>query len=118
MSDSSYGLSGLRDKDGNRQTVEHSYEWGGDEITIKLDPPTVSQQEAYEDLGEEAGAGELRDVLDEHLVEPSIPDDEEWTMRELLCYVNGIVDFSNGGAPDVIDEVRDELDQRADGAGN
>jgi hypothetical protein len=116
---SEYGLPGLRDKDGELQAVEHTYEWGGEEITIKLRPPTISEQDDYAELGEEASNEELRGILDDHLVKPEIPEDQELTGRELLAYVEGIVDFSQGGGNDVAQAVQEELEQRAEGsAGN
>jgi hypothetical protein len=114
---SEYGLPETRDKDGELQAVEHTYEWDGEEVTIKLFPPTISEFESYEDLGMKAGADELQDVVDDHLVKPEIPEDEDLTMRELLCYVEGIVDYSNGGTPRAA-AVQEELEERGRGSGN
>ncbi|WP_459191821.1 hypothetical protein [Halosimplex sp. J119] len=110
---SEYGLPDIRDKDGELQAVEHTYEWNGDDVTIKLIPPTIAEYESYEDLGDEAGAGELQEVVDDHLEKPEIAG--EPTTAELLCYVHGIVDYCNGGGG-FAGEVQEELDQRQDAA--
>lgn len=115
---SEYGLSGFRDKDGKRQTVEHTYTWDGQEVTIKLDPPTISQQEEYEQLGEEADSERLREIVDRHVVEPSIPEDEEWTTREVMCYLEGIINFSVGGGGEMGEAIRDEIEARGGTPGN
>jgi hypothetical protein len=111
-----YGLPSTRDKDGELQPVDHSYQWDGDEVTIKLIPPTISEFEEYESMGEETGSSELRDIIDKHLVKPAIPEDEDLTMRELLCYVEGIVDYSEGSSDEYAEEVQEELEQRQSGA--
>jgi hypothetical protein len=108
---SEYGLPDVRDKDGELRATEHTFEWDGDEITIKLVPPTIPQYDEYVNLGEEAGNEELREVLDEHLVKPDIPADAGLTMRELLCYVNGIVDYCQGDAG-IAGKAREELEER------
>lgn len=115
---SQYGLPGVRDKEGKRQVVEHSFDWNGNEITVKMKPPTISQQEEYEELGRDASTEKLREIVDRHIVEPTIPDDEEWTAAEVLAFVEGIVDFSTGGGGRAAEAVRDELEDRAIDAGN
>jgi hypothetical protein len=109
---SEYGLPDVRDKDGELQAVDHTYDWNGDEITIKLVPPTISEFEEYQDLGEDASSEELMPAVEDHLVKPEIDGDP--TMAELLCYVNGIVDYCTGNSG-YAEEVREELDERQDG---
>jgi hypothetical protein len=115
---SEYGLPSVRDKDGELRPVEHTYEWGGEEVTIKLLPPTISQQERYEELGEDVDVERLREIVDTHLVKPDIPDDESLTSRELFCYLEGIVDYSVGGGDGMAAEVQAELEKRNEAQGN
>lgn len=105
-----YGLPGIRENDGSRKKVDHTFEWDGQEVTIRLIPPTISQHEEYEELGEEATAGQLASILDRHLVKPDVGDDP--TARELFCYLEGIIDYGVGGGGELGDEVRDELEAR------
>jgi hypothetical protein len=112
---SDYGLPDLRDKDGELQEAEHTYQWDGQEITIKLIPPTISEYDEYVSLGEDADESELRRIVDDHLVKPDIPEDEDLTMRELLCYTQGIVAYCRGSSG-IAAEIRDELEERQDEA--
>lgn len=114
---SDYGLPTPRDDDGNLKPVEHTYKWSGQDVTIQLVPPTISQQEEYEELGTETSTSDLREILDEHLVKPD-PDEFDFTAREVLCYIEGIVDYSTGDLDGVAAEVRDELDERQGEQGN
>jgi hypothetical protein len=114
---SEYGLPEVRDKDGDLQPVEHTYEWGGEDITIKLLPPTIPEYSDYENLGEETENEELREIIGRHLVKPDIPEDQALTMPELLCYVEGIVDYCNGSAG-LGGAAREELEERGVGEGN
>lgn len=114
---SEYGLPTKRDDEGNLEPVDHEFEWGDQTVTLKLIPPTISQQEEYENLGEETGSDELLEILEEHLVEPD-PTDYDLTAREMLCYVNGIVDYSVGEATGMAGDIRAELDARQDAGGN
>jgi len=112
---SDYGLPDLRDKDGELQEAEHTYQWDGQEITIKLIPPTISEYDQYVTLGEDADEDELRGIVDDHLVKPEIPSDQDLTMRELLCYTQGIVGYCRGDSG-IAAEIRDELEERQDEA--
>lgn len=112
-----YGLPTPRDSKGDLKGVDHTYEWDGQEVTIKLVPPTISQQEEYEELGEETTADELTEIIDRHLVEPDTSE-IDITARELFCYVEGIVDYSIGGGSDLADEVQEELERRQGESGN
>lgn len=114
---SEYGLPTPRDSNGNLKPVDHAFEWSGQEITIKLVPPTISQQEAYEELGMDTSAADLAEVLEDHLVEPD-PNEFDFTARELLCYVEGIVDYSTGDIDGVAAEVREEIEEREGAEGN
>ena len=113
---SGYGLPVSRDTDGSLKPVDHTFEWGGQEVTLRLVPPTISQHEEYEALGEEATARDLVNILDRHLVEPDVGNDP--TARELFCYLEGIIDYGVGGGDELADEVREELTRREGGQGN
>lgn len=112
---SEYGLPDLRDKNGELQAADHTYQWDGQEITIELIPPTISQYDEYVSLGEDADDEELRSIIDEHLIKPDIPEDQDLTMRELLCYTQGIVRYCRGDSG-IAAEIRDELEDRQDEA--
>jgi len=114
---SEYGLPGVRDKDGDLREVEHTYEWDGEEITIKILPPTTAQLERYENFGDDVDADKLRDVVDEHLVKPDIPEDKDLTARELFCYMEGVMDHAQGSTG-LAEEVREEIEARSESAGN
>lgn len=114
---SEYGLPTKRDESGNLEAVDHTYQWGGDEVTIKLVPPTISQQEEYENLDEDTSSSELTEIVDRHLVEPDTSE-MELTARELLCYVQGIYEYSVGEAEGMASDVQAELDERAGDGGN
>jgi len=112
-----YGLTGLRDKDGEIQPVDYTYEWNGQEITIKLRPPTIAEQEEIEQLDDDAPAGELEDLLSRHILKPEIKD--SWTTREMWAYIEGLMRWSMGDdAGDLADELADELEKRDQSSGN
>lgn len=113
---SSYGLSSVRDNDGNLQVVEHTYEWNGQEVTIKFTPPTIQEQDRLENMGDDVDPDELEGILNDKLVEPSLPDGESWTMREMMCYMEGMIRYSVGG--ELGDAVQEELEARQDSVGN
>lgn len=113
---SDYGLAGLRDKDGDLQAVDYSYEWNDDEITIKLRPPTIAEQEELEDLDDDAGPDELEEILERHIVKPEIKG--SWTTREMWAYMEGIIKYSTGDEDGVADEIAAEIERRSDGQGN
>lgn len=116
---SEYGLTSLRDADGELQAVDHSYEWGGQEVTIKFVPPTLSQQEQLEDLDDDAAADKLEELLDRHMVKPSVPENESWTAREMWCYITGIMRWSMGEDGGLGEELESEIDERTgEGQGN
>ena len=115
---SEWGLTSERDSEGRRKAVEHEFRYGGEDIKIKLLPPTVSQLDEYEKFGDDTGPSELADVVDEHIVKPEIEDPGDLTIRELLCYVEGIVDYGASGGNDFVAEARQELEERADDSGN
>lgn len=111
-----YGLPTKRDSDGNLQAVDHTYQWGGDEITIRLIPPTISEQEEYESLGVDTTYQDLVEIVEKHLVEPDISDIELST-RELNCYLDGIRDYGMNGNG-MAAAVQEELEARAGEEGN
>lgn len=108
---SQYGLSGERDEEGNIKTADHTFEWDGQEVTIKLKPPTLSQYEEYEDLGDDASVDEMETIVDRHVIEPDIPA-TDMTLREVQCYIEGIIDYGMNGGGNLADQVREELEQR------
>lgn len=113
-----YGLPSQRDSEGQLKGVDHTYEWDDEEVTIQLIPPTISQFEEYEDLGEETGAGELSEIVERHVVKPKISD-TNLTARELLCYVQGIMHYSTGDSgAGLSEDIQEELDAREGGRGN
>lgn len=109
MPEKQYGLTDERDSDGNRKAVEHSYEWDGQDIHIKLIPPTISEIEEYEEFGEEMPASKLRDVIDDHIVKPEVEDP---TMREVMCYIEGIIDYAGEGN-ELANAAQEELESRS-----
>lgn len=109
-----YGLTGRRDNDGNRKAIEHSYEWNGEEVTIKLIPPTVSEAEEYEALGDDVSPTEMESIIDDHLEKPVIND---MTVEELQCYAKGIFSAVSE-ADDFAQSVDEELDKRSADSGN
>lgn len=113
--DSEYGLTGLRDREGELQTVEHSFSFAGQRVTIRFDPPTLAEQEELETLDEDEPVAELERILDRHMVKPSVPDDGSWTAREMWAYIQGIVDWSMGGDGGLGDEIAEEIDDRTPG---
>jgi len=112
---SDYGLTDLRDSDGQRQPVEHTFEWGDDdeEVTIRFVPPTLYEVDEIEDMmnADDLSVDEIQEPLDDYLIEPSIPDGEDWTLREFQCYLQGIYLWSMGGTG-VHGNIRDEIEQR------
>jgi len=113
-----YGLTGLRDKDGDLQNVDYTYEWAGETVTIQFRPPTLAEQEELEDLDEDEPAENLESLLDDHMVKPSVPDDGSWTAREMWCYISGILRWSMGGENTLAADIEEEIDERTDGEGN
>jgi hypothetical protein len=113
-----YGLPDVRDPDsGELQAVDHSYTFDGQDVTIQLVPPTISQFEEYEQMGTDVDVDELFVVVDEHLVKPEI-DRKDATVRELTCYLQGIIDYGVGGGSNFMQGVRRELEERDGGPGN
>ena len=112
---SEWGLTSERNSDGDRKAVEHEYEYQGEDVKIKLLPPTVSELEEYEELGEDTDTSELAEIVDRHIVKPEVDDP---TIRELLCYVEGIASYGASGGNDFVAEARKELEERADESGN
>lgn len=111
-----YGLPNRRDSEGNRKAQEHSYEWNGQEITIKIIPPSVAQAEEYEALGDDIAPTEMAEIVNKHVEKPQI-EAEDMGMDELLCYAEGIFDYVQGG-DDFEAAVDAELEQRESGEGN
>ncbi|WP_089650089.1 hypothetical protein [Halobacterium hubeiense] len=111
-----YGLPGHRDSDGNRQPTDHTFEWDGDEVTIRLLPPTLSEVDAIENLPEDVDPETLRETISEPLVEPELAEDP--TMPEVMVCMTGIMDYAYNGGSQLVREARSELDDREGDAGN
>lgn len=117
---SEYGLPGVRDKDGELQSVEHTFRFDGDEIDIKLRPPTITEYEDLEELMDEDDVepDELEAVARDYLVKPDIPEDESLSFRETVAYIHGIMDHAAGGSG-VHEEIQEELEElQQEQAGN
>lgn len=114
-----YGLPNTRDKDGELQAIDHTYDFDGEEITIKFRPPTVSEFERIEEIQQQADVdpSELEDLLREFLCKPEIPEDDSFSFREMMAYLEGIVQYSTGGGG-MQEEARAELEQHLDAEGN
>lgn len=117
---SDYGIAGLRDSDGERKPVEHTTDWNGDEVTVKFVPPTITEVDDLEELlnQEDLTPKEIQGPLNEYLVEPSIPDDQEWTLPEFNCYIGAIYEWSMGDGDGAAGAVADELEERDGDEGN
>lgn len=115
--DMEYGLPDPReDDDSGLKGVDHEFEWNGETVSIRLVPPTLNQLQGYQDMGANADVDELKDILERHIVKPE-KDPGDMTMREVNCYIDGILDYSNDGGGDLMQEVREELEERR-GEGN
>lgn len=112
-----YGLTGLRDRDGELRPVEYTFEFGGETLTIKFHPPTLAEQEELENLDEDEPASEMASILDDYMIKPQIPDDGSWTAREMNAYLTGILQWSMGGT-DLGQEIEEEIDERTASEGN
>lgn len=108
-----WGLRNVRNPDGSRKVQEHNYEFQGEEINIKLIPPTAEQLDEYEGKEEDMSATELAEIVDRHIVKPEIENPGEYTMVELNAYVQGILDFSAGD-----EELNQALAERGGEMGN
>lgn len=110
-----YGLTGLRDKDGELQAVDHTIEWNDSEVTIRFRPPTLAEQDELENLDEDEPVEKMEEILDKHMVKPAIPEDSSWTAREMWVYIQAIIDWSMGGDGGIGDEIEEEIDERTPG---
>lgn len=110
---SDFGLTGLRDSDGNVRAQTKTFEWQGEEVKLKYYPLTLSEQERLEE-DEEIDADWIRDFADSKIVKPQIPDDEEWTFREIACFIECLLRDSTGDvdAEDIASQVAEELEER------
>lgn len=111
-----YGLATPRNSDGSPKPTDYTYEYDGDDIMIKLIPPTFTDMEAYQNLGADASGDELRGILDDHIVKPET-DPEDMTMREVNCYIYGIKQYGSGGT-DQMQQAIEELEKRQNAEGN
>lgn len=114
---SEYGLATPRDDETDDPLpVDHTYEWDEEEVTIELVPPTLDQLEEYQDLGGDVDTDRLRDIVDKHITKPDIPAGK-MTVREVNCYIRGILDYGEDGGSDRIQQMREALQER-NGRGN
>lgn len=114
-----FGL-GIRDADGERMLVEHTYDWQGQTVTIEFLPPTIAEADELETLLEkdDLSVEEVQQPLDDFLERPSIPDGESWTLREFNAYIQGIYSWTMG-AEGLGEDISDELeDVEGDAEGN
>ena len=107
-----YGIPDIRDADGDLKGVDHTYEWNGHEVTIKHVPVTISEQQDIEAQGADVDVEYMQDFLDDHLVKPAAPAGD-WSLAEVLCYFEGMIDFASGGGNDLMQQAREELERRA-----
>ena len=116
-----YGISGLRDADGERKVVEHTHQFDGEDVTIKFVPPTIAEVDDLEELleQEDLSPADIQQPLNDYLVEPTIPDGEDWTLREFNCYIEAIYSWSLGQADHTAPaEIEAELDAQPETEGN
>jgi hypothetical protein len=111
-----YGLPGHRDNDGNRKPVDYTFEWNGDDVSIRILPPTLSEMDYIEQLPEDVDPDTLRDAIIDILVEPELDDNP--TTTEIFAYMVGIQQYAYSGGSPIAQEAREELDRRGDDAGN
>jgi len=112
-----YGITGLRDADGGLNAIEHTFQFNGEPVTIEFVPPTISESDSLEEMleKEDLSPAEIQEPLNEYLVEPAIPDGDDWTLREFNCYIMGIYKWSMGQADGTVPaEISDELDEHGD----
>lgn len=113
---SDYGLPIARDDDDNPEAVDFEYEWGGADVKIKLIPPTLEQIQQFRQQARADGGDALeqaRELIDDHVVKPAIPKDK-LTEREANCFLDGILAYGDEGGGPMMDEVRDDIDERQD----
>lgn len=113
---SEYGIPDIRDADGSLKGVDHTYMWNGKEVTIQHVPITLSEQQEIENQGSEIDIEVMEEFLDEKIVKPEVEGD--WSLAEVMCYFEGIVEFATGGGGDVMQQAREELERRASEEGN
>lgn len=142
-----YGLSTPRDENNELLPVEHTFPFDGeydddvDEwvespewVTIRLIPPTLSQLKEYRELGEDVQEDEdaddaeliekdddhlddFKNIIDRHVIEPAIPADD-MTIREINCYISGVVDYGKNGGGARMERRRQQLANENSGQGN
>lgn len=110
-----YGITKERDSEGNRKPVDHTFEFGGESITIQLIPPTISEVEELEELEEKSDVkvSDLMGVYDDFIVKPDVDDP---TMTEANAFAEGILDYVSGGT-DLAELAQEEIEARG-GSGN
>jgi len=111
-----YGLPGHRDSEGNLKPTDHTFDWNGQDVTIRILPPTLSQIDEIENLPEDVSA----DVMEEHLTDIVVkPEVEDMTVPEMNAFIQGVMDYAYSGGTALAQEARAELDEReAEAAGN
>lgn len=112
----SYGIPDIRDADGELKGVDYTYDWNGQEVTIKHIPITLSEQKEIEAQGTDIEVDKMVEFIDRKIVKPEPPED--WSLAEVMCYFEGIIEFATGGGGDVMEQARKELERRADDEGN
>lgn len=110
-----YGVPNLRTADGERKPVDHEFTFRGDDIKIQFVPPSVTELDDLQGLGEEVDDREFARRLQEHIVKPEI-DPDDITERELLAYQYGIMDYNLGSG--FAGALADALEGRGGDSGN
>lgn len=106
-----YGIPNIRDEEGKLKGIDHTFDWNNQDITIKHKPLTVTEQQEIEEQGENVEVEYMQELLNKKMVQPSIEGD--WSLAEVICYFEGIVDFATGGGGEVMQQAREELQRRA-----
>lgn len=107
-----YGLPDARDESGQLKPADHTFEWQGEEITVRFYPPTATEVSEWEGMGEEMSPDDMADILDDKLIKPDI--ERPYSLQELNCYVRAISDYAMESG-ELADEVDEELDRRGGG---
>lgn len=110
-----YGITKERDSEGNRKPIDHTFEFGGEEVTIQIMPPTISEVEELEQLEneDEIDASRLNEMLSEFIIKPEVDDP---TMKEANAFAEGLMDYVSGGT-ELAQAAQEELESRG-GSGN
>lgn len=111
-----WGLPGFRDGEGRVNPIEHEFDHQGDTGRILFVPPSLTTIQEWQDLGEEMSVAQMNDIMDEYVLKPSIPDDEEWTGEEAMVFIREIANRTMQGVDaDRAQAVAEALEERDTG---